>query len=327
MRNAYQKFEDQNVALYALSYDDQEVIQEFSDKQNIPYTLLSDVDSKVIREYGILNDQVSPGDAMLYGIPYPGVYLCDENGVVTGKSFHDTYKKRDSPELLLDAAVGNIHLDESAPMVSSSTQDVTITAAVHGGDGSLRQGLIRHLVLRFELGEGLHLYGKPVPEGMLPLEIEISGPPGLVTNDAIYLPTKPLELAEAGVTLNVWKGQFDVQIPIYPVGELVSETRPLDQDSVDITIKLSYQACDANVCLLPKTQTMTLNVPLDVIDIPNIGMHKGHGQREGNYDGTAHLKRLMLRKIRQHPLGFIRYLFKHVRLQREANKRKTNSSD
>ena len=37
--------------------------------------MLSDIDSAVIRAYGILNDQVDPGDAFLYGIPYPGACL------------------------------------------------------------------------------------------------------------------------------------------------------------------------------------------------------------------------------------------------------------
>lgn len=268
-----------------------------------------------------MNTQVSPGDAMLYGIPYPGIYLCDEDGVVTAKSFHDTYKKRDSPELLLDVALGRANLAPSAPMSKADSEDVAITAAVHGGNGTLRQGVVRHLIVRFKLAEGLHLYGKPVPDGMKPLTIEVTGPDGLVVQEAIYPPAQPLYLEEADLTLNVWQDEFDVTIPIYPVGELVSETRPLDRQEVNIEVSLSFQACDDNICLLPKTERLTLSVPLDVIDIPNISLHKGHGQREGNYDGTSHLKRLLIRKIRQHPIGFIKYLFKERRLRREAKAR------
>ena len=66
---------------------------------------MSDVDSKVIRAYGILNDQVKPGDLILYGIPYPGTYVTDAEGVVVAKSFHGSYKIRDSPE-----AVSYTHL-------------------------------------------------------------------------------------------------------------------------------------------------------------------------------------------------------------------------
>ena len=50
------------------------MLREFSEKQKIPFRLLSDIDSEVIRRYGILNEQVGREDAFLEGIPYPGVW-------------------------------------------------------------------------------------------------------------------------------------------------------------------------------------------------------------------------------------------------------------
>ena len=105
MRDAYEKFREHGIELYAISYDDQKVLSEFASKQNIPFRLLSDVDSSVIRAYGILNEQVTEEAGPIFGIPYPGVYVTDEDGVVVAKFFHDTYKKRDSPEILIDAAM------------------------------------------------------------------------------------------------------------------------------------------------------------------------------------------------------------------------------
>ena len=105
LRDAYKQFDDAGIALYAISYDDQEVLREFTEKQLIPFPLLSDIDSEVIRRFGILNDQVKPGDLILYGIPFPGVYMTDTEGVVVGKSFHGSYKIRDSPEAMIDAAL------------------------------------------------------------------------------------------------------------------------------------------------------------------------------------------------------------------------------
>jgi hypothetical protein len=297
------------------------VLAEFSSKQGIPYPLLSDLSSAVIRRYGILNDQVQPGDAILHGIPYPGVFVCDRDGVVISKFFHDSYKKRDSAEILIDAALGRVLLDESAPHVSSGDGQIRITAAVHGGSGSIRQGVIRHAVLRFELDEGLHLYGRPVPEGMVPLEIRPSGPPGLVFEAPLLPPTRTLHLTDMDVDLPAWEGTFDVRIPFYAVGELASETRPLDREAAPLSLEVRYQACDEHTCLLPRTETFSLELPLDVIDVPSIGLHTGHGQREAAYDGTPHLRRLFWRKLRQHPLGFLRYLAKHRRLLRAARER------
>ena len=116
---------------------------------------------------------------MLYGIPYPGVYVTNETGTVVAKFFHDSYKKRESPEFYIDAALGRLSLDEKAPQVSGGDQDINLTIAVHGGNGTVRQGIVRHLVVRFELPEGLHIYGPPVPEGMIATQVTIQGPEGL----------------------------------------------------------------------------------------------------------------------------------------------------
>lgn len=270
---------------------------EYAEKQGIPFPLLSDLDSDVIRRYGILNTQIEPEDGFFYGIPYPGVFVTDADGVVVAKFFHDTYKKRDSAEIIIDAALGRIQVAEDVPRVSAAQDGgVQVSAALQGGSGSLRQGIVRHLVVRFALPEGLHIYGEPVPAGMVPTTVSVSGPPGLVTEAPILPPTEPLTLKGLDVTLQVWSGVVDIRIPLYPVGELVSEVRPLDHDSVRLEIAVRYQACDDSTCLLPKSETLVLDVPLEETDVPAIAVHMGHGQREGNYDGTRHLKRLLQRK-------------------------------
>ena len=294
---------------------------EFGEKQGIPYPLLSDIDSKVIKQFGILNEQVTKNDALLSGIPYPGVYVTDEAGTVVAKFFHDSYKKRDSPELYIDAAIGRLNLDENAPQVTGSNQEINLTVAVHGGKGTVRQGVVRHLVVRFEVPDGLHIYGPRVPDGMIATTVTIEGPEGFVVMSPELPATEKLTLP--GIAeLNVWHGKVDLVYPFYATGELASECRPLDQSSIDIRVSVRYQACTGQECLLPRTETLTLSLDLDVIDIPAIDMHKGHGQREGNYDGTYALKRLLARKIKQNPLGLPIFLGKNIWLQMGALLRK-----
>ncbi len=313
--------------MYAISYDDQRALGEFAHKQGIPYPLLSDVDSTVIRRFGILNDAIEPGDAFLYGIPYPGVFVTDERGVVVAKFFHDSYKKRDSPELLLDAALGRVVLDEDVPRVGGGEDGVRVLAAVHGGKGTLRQGIRREIVVRFELADGLHLYGEPVPEGMVPTHVEVSGPDGLVVEPPIVPPTRPLRLESLGVDLPVWSGTVDIRVPVYATGELASEVRPLDRHQVEVIVEVRYQACDDDRCLLPRSERLSLEVPLDVVDVPRIGVHAGHGQREGLYDATGHFLRLLARKVGRHPLGFLRFVARSIRLELAARRRRGDRSD
>ncbi|MBT5192891.1 MAG: peroxiredoxin family protein [Rhodospirillaceae bacterium] len=60
MRDAYDKFQAAGIKLYAISYDDREVLAAYAEAEEIPFPLLSDIDSEVIRRYGILNTQVKP---------------------------------------------------------------------------------------------------------------------------------------------------------------------------------------------------------------------------------------------------------------------------
>jgi hypothetical protein len=272
------------------------VLAEFGKKQNIPYMLLSDIDSNVIKSYGILNDQVVPEDGFFYGIPYPGVYVTDEDGKVVAKYFHGTYKKRDSAEMLIAAATGDIAIDEEAPVAVGGDEDIKLTATIHGGSGNLRQGIVREILVRFELAEGLHIYGAPVPDGMVATEVTVDGPPGLIVEAPVLPPTEPLTLAGTGVTLQVWSGVVDIRVPIYAASELATEVAPLDRESVSVEVTVRYQACDHETCLLPSTEKFTLEAALDVTEVPAIPIHQGHGQREGNYDGTPHWKRLLERK-------------------------------
>jgi len=318
LRDAQEKFRAAGVALYAISYDDQAVLAETSKALGIDYPLLSDIDSAVIRAYGILNTEVGPASGILYGIPFPGTYVTDENGVVVEKFFRDSYKRRESPENLIDAALGRVELEPDDPTATGGEPQVRIRASLRGAGGSLKQGAQRKLVVRFELDPGLHIYGEPVPEGMLPTRIEVRGPEGVVVGEPAAPPTQPLRLAGLDVELPVWSGTVDFVFPIYATSELASECHALERTRASLEVAVAYQACDDQTCLLPKTERLVLDVPVLPVDVPSISLHTGHGQRELAIRGTPHLRRLLLRKARQNPLGLLRYVAMEMRLRLAA---------
>ena len=251
---------------------------------------------------------------MLYGIPYPGAYVTDENGFVVAKFFHDSYKKRDSAELYIDAALGRMALDERAPQVQGGDREVKLTVAVHGGKGTIRQGIIRHLLVRFELPDDLHIYGPPVPDGLVATEVQIDTPTGFQLMAPKFPKTQKLVLANIA-ELNVWNGTVDLVYPFYATGELASECRPLDVPSTDIEVTVRYQACTDVECLLPRKEVLSLSLDLDVIDIPSLSIHRGHGQREGNYDSMPALRRLIARKAKKYPLGIPAFIVRNIWLR------------
>jgi peroxiredoxin len=86
-----------------VSYDSTDVLKQFAEKKKIAYPLLSDVGSKTIDQYGIRNADVKAGSRQ-DGIPHPGVYLINKDGVVRAKVFFKGYARRATTAELLEAA-------------------------------------------------------------------------------------------------------------------------------------------------------------------------------------------------------------------------------
>ena len=83
----------------AISYDSVDDLHEFSTKRKIKFPLLSDKDSKVIREFGVLNDDASGRQA---GIPHPGTFVVGPSGKVHA-TLLGSVRRRHSVEDLLKA--------------------------------------------------------------------------------------------------------------------------------------------------------------------------------------------------------------------------------
>ncbi len=93
--------EDAGVRIVAVSYDSVDVLAKFAAEKKIKFPLLSDSESEVIKSFGILNKEATGRTA---GIPYPGTYLIDSQGVIRAKLFLDGYKNRHATEALIKAA-------------------------------------------------------------------------------------------------------------------------------------------------------------------------------------------------------------------------------
>ena len=95
MQKDIEKFEKAGIQLVGISYDKVEILKEFSEKKDISFPLLSDVESKTIRELDIEDKN---------GLPHSGTMLVDKENKVRAKIFYDGYRKRHPNEELLQAA-------------------------------------------------------------------------------------------------------------------------------------------------------------------------------------------------------------------------------
>ncbi len=97
----YKDIESTNYELVSVSYDAVDVLKNFSDKHNIQFNMLSDEGSSIIKAFGILNMDMKPG-SKAYGIPNPAIYIVSSDGAVQSVLSEEGYKKRPSPEVLLE---------------------------------------------------------------------------------------------------------------------------------------------------------------------------------------------------------------------------------
>src|SRR5262249_55090747 len=93
--------EEAGIQLVGISYDEPTVLKTFSDRSKITFPLLSDPGSKAIDAYHIRNE-AAKGKAE--GIPNPGTFILDREGVIRAKLFLEGYRDRHTTEELVKAA-------------------------------------------------------------------------------------------------------------------------------------------------------------------------------------------------------------------------------
>lgn len=281
---------DAGVALYAISYDDPAALADFASAHGIEYPLLADPESEVIRAFGILNTLIPEEQAEFHGIPFPGAYVTDGAGIVTSKFFENNQIFRPGPEQLLRAALGD-RFDPGPP--PEPVEDVRVRAYLDGPN--LVPGLLRDLVVEFTVPEGQHLYGQPVPDGMVATSIEFDPDDELIVRESQSPDTSPHEIA-TGEVLHIYEGVVEIRTPITVVGG-----HGLAQDGEEAVLGIGdrlisgvaqFQTCDDDACGLP--QTARFEVPVRV-EPSIVGDFGAPALRNEPMHGGRHWHRLMSR--------------------------------
>lgn len=97
------QFEAMGINVAAVTYDSVELLKEVQEDQDISFTLLHDEAVQYVNALGIRNLDYEPGDRT-YGIPYPGIFLLDANGVIKYKFAEEGFRIRPDFADVLEAA-------------------------------------------------------------------------------------------------------------------------------------------------------------------------------------------------------------------------------
>ncbi len=98
-RDEFQNFQEKNTVILGMSADSVKSQKNFCEKQNFPFSLVSDPEKTTIRKYEAI------GLKKMYGREYEGIfrisYLIDENGLIQ-KTYGKVKPKEHAKEVLED---------------------------------------------------------------------------------------------------------------------------------------------------------------------------------------------------------------------------------
>jgi peroxiredoxin len=87
------EIEKRGYHLAGLSYDSPEILEAFTLKRHLTYTLLSDPKSEIIDRYNLRDPQYPPG-SRAYGVPRPIIFILDPQAVIKAKLYEESFKNR-----------------------------------------------------------------------------------------------------------------------------------------------------------------------------------------------------------------------------------------
>jgi cytochrome c biogenesis DsbD-like protein/AhpC/TSA family protein len=241
-----------------VSYDSQDILRAFAEKHGIEFPLLSDQGSHEMRRLGLLNERIRE-DHAVYGIepnprheglPYPGVFVLDEAGIITNKRFHESYRERDTGAALIASTLG---LREPADGAAWTTVDDVVRARAWLDSPTYCFFQRIHLNVEVAVAPGLHVYGSPASEGLVPLTVELAQLDGIEIGAAAWPAPHPFRPAGLAFELPVHDGLVRGSLPLTFSGAPGAGDR-----LVRVTIR--YQACSESSCFPPTSAQLELLV-------------------------------------------------------------------
>ncbi len=242
-----------------MSYDPVGVLASFAAKHGITYPLLSDEGSRVIRRLGLLNEHLVEQSAhygvqareQYFGVPYPGTFVLEESGSIVEKRFEQSYRVRPAAVSFLEDSFGQP--GHEAVKAQVDTQELRVAAWLGTPNYHPYQKL--RLNLGVQIAGGLHIYGRPVPEGYTPLSVEID-PLETLEAGLLELPEPRLFRIEGlAESFHIHEGTLRGALPFTLLKNL---------GDVTLSLRVRYQACSDVACFPPRE--VSLQLPLTGLD-------------------------------------------------------------
>lgn len=261
----------QGLGVAAISYDPPEILAAFSQRYGITFALLSDVGSRTITAYGILNtvadevlglggdDPSVVADVKKYvsvtgsrniaiitrGTPFPGTFVIDRAGRVTARDFETFYRERTTASTMI-RRLGT----GATPIAATKIAREEIEIVTYPADMTVAPGYRTALVINITPRPRMHVYA-PGASGYRPVKLTIAPDPLVRALPVQYPPSQMYLFEPLNERVPVYQAPFTLLQEI--VLEVTPEAEAAFRGRTDLTLTgtLEYQACDDKVCFNP----------------------------------------------------------------------------
>jgi len=229
----------------AVSYDTSEALHTFAQRRGIHIPLLSDSESKVIREVGILNESIDKNDPA-YGVPYPCSLVLDAEGVLAGKFFEDNHRRSYTFAAILSSSLG---IKPASVDNELHGDHLTVTSAA--SDTIVTVGKRVSLTADIELEPGMHVYAAGAQDH-IPIECKIVQSAALAGSEIQFPAPDQLRLRAFNEIVPAYRGRFRIRGTV-TIADDESLRRAVDPAGYFwVEAPLRYQACDEETCYPPR---------------------------------------------------------------------------
>jgi hypothetical protein len=247
------------LGIVGISYDSVATLADFSTRRGIAFPLLSDTGSATIKRYGIFNTTVVDTANFTYGIPFPGTFIVDKNGLVTSRVFEAAYQERDTISSVMVRLGGKI--DAPATKVAASHLQLTTYAT----DQVVAPGTHFSLVLDVAPERNVHVYAPGVSD-YRPIALTVQPQPGLLIRGALYPKAEDYFFKPLNEHVAVYQQPFRVVQDLAIDASSQAAAALKDRISLTISATLAYQACDDKVCFVPQSLPLSWTIGLRALD-------------------------------------------------------------
>jgi hypothetical protein len=269
LQNAKQRFEAKGIRVAAVSYDNSAILEDFAKRHKIDFPLLADPDSKVIRNFHVLNENA---EGMTKGMALAGFYYIDKSGVIREKYFEANQLQR----FTANDVIAKL-FPELTEEVSQKVDAAHLDLALAQSDRTVSPGSRTSLFVNVSLPSDTHVYA-PGATGYKPIELVVRPSPEVELELATYPEPKTLFLDTIKEKVPVFEGNFRiVQDVKVVVSKALLESLGATGKTIQVNGELKYQACNKTVCYRPTSVPVNWQLqvlPLDTQRSPEAIRHK-----------------------------------------------------